>query len=292
MIYQESKRVRRVVGCIEEGEECIDSFSDFCREHEVRAAEIRAVGRLSEVEVVRFDSDAGEYTTVYSGTGPFDLLNFAGNVSMLGDEVVVRAEALLAVDGPVQPQLVTGQIRSGGVLEFEFVMELFDDVSLERRLDGETGLLEMSAVRRRAIDGAEDVGAESGERPPSDSLEGQSMSWDDAAAATDETSDSAPNDADRTTAADRQGSRTEQSPSSDPDEIYGDMDFEQPLLEAGDVVDHPKLGRCRVIKVEDQNYAHIRLPKGKIRKLSLSVVEVEYIGEEDGHNVFEAKVGS
>lgn len=292
MIYQESKRVRRVVGCLEEGEECIDSLSEFCREHEVRAAEFRAVGRLSEIEVVRFDSDAGEYTTVYSGTGHFDLLNLSGNVSMLGDEVVVRGEALLAVEGPVQPQLITGQIRTGTVLEFEFVMEIFEDIALERRLDAETGLLEMSAVRRREAEGREDVGAESGESSPSDSLEGQSMSWDDAAAATDETSGSSTSEADRKTAADREGSRKEQSPSSDPDEIYGDMDFEQPLLEAGDVVDHPKLGRCRVIKVEDQNYAHIRLPKGKIRKLSLSVVEVEYIGEEDGHNVFEAKVGS
>ena len=59
-------------------------------------------------------------------------------------------------------------------------------------------------------------------------------------------------------------------------------------MEPGDILEHPKLGRCRVMKVEDGEYAHVRLPRGKIRKLSLEIVEVELEGEEDGRNVFKA----
>ena len=275
MIYQESKRVRRVVGRLEEGEECVQQLTDFCIEHDIRAAEVRAVGRLGAVEVVRFDPDADEYRPVFEGRGDFDLLSLQGNVATMGDEIVVRLQAVLSADGPVSPQLVTGQLRSGRAVEFEFVLEVYDDLELERRLDAQTGLLELNKIRKL-------TSQQDDEEAPA--IEGQSMSWDDAAEASEQ-STTASGEAQQERQAEAEG-ETESST----EDIYGDIELDEPFLEAGDILDHPKLGRCHVMKVEDDKYAHIRLPRGKIRKLSLSVVDLSFKNEENGRKVFEAQV--
>lgn len=80
-------------------------------------------------------------------------------------------------------------------------------------------------------------------------------------------------------------------------EIYADVelpdDEERPLMKSGDYLDHPKLGRCRVMKVEDdEEYAHVRLPRGKIRKLVLEIFEIQYKGKEDGRDVFALKIAN
>ena len=62
------------------------------------------------------------------------------------------------------------------------------------------------------------------------------------------------------------------------------------LMEPGDYLDHPKLGRCRVIKVEEHEFAHIRLERGAIRKLALEVCEIRHVGEEKGRNVFQVRI--
>ncbi|MFB6374307.1 MAG: PPC domain-containing DNA-binding protein [Bradymonadaceae bacterium] len=152
MIYQESERVRRIVGRLDEGEEIVEAVSTFCRDHNIDAAEIRGVGRLDRIELVRFDPEIGDYREVFSDEGHFDLLNLNGNVATLGDEIAVRLQAVVSANGPVAPQVVAGQLRSGRALEFEFVLEVFDDLELERRLDSETGLLGLQAVKKKQVD--------------------------------------------------------------------------------------------------------------------------------------------
>ncbi len=62
------------------------------------------------------------------------------------------------------------------------------------------------------------------------------------------------------------------------------------LLEPGDIIDHPTLGRCRLMRVEDEDFAHIRLLRGGVRKLALEVCEITHTGEEGGRNVFQIKI--
>jgi len=275
MIYQESTRVRRIVGRLDRGEEIVESVSEFCRDHGIEAAEIRGSGRLDRIELVRFDRDIGDYREVFGDDGHFDLLNLNGNVATLGDEIAVRLQAVVSADGPVSPQVVAGQLRSGRALEFEFVLEVFEDLELERRLD-DSGRLSLKAVKKKALD------EETDRAPAGEALGGQSMNWDEAAEAAD-------SEVEEVESAEPATSETASEESS-PDDIYGDFDLDEPILESGDVLDHSKLGRCRVMKVEDDKYAHIRMPRGKIRKLSLDILDLEYKGEEDGRHVFEAQV--
>lgn len=273
MIYQETNRTRRIVGRLDRGDDCVEALESFCRDHDIRAGEVRAVGQLRDVEVVRLEEEAGEYRTVFDGDGTFDLLHLSGNVATMQDEIVLRLESVLSAAGPVGEQLVTGQLRAGTVVDVEFVLESWDDLELERRLDGDTGRLELGAIRPRDVD------------DESESVAGQSMDWEDAAEAAPESGSSS--SADSTTAASEPEGDEEESV----DDIYGDLDFEEPVLDTGDVLDHPKLGRCRVMKLEDGEYAHVRLPRGKIRKLSLDVLELEFRDEDDsGRKVFEAQV--
>lgn len=304
MIYQESRQTRRIVGRLDEGDDCVEALNDFCKEHDIDAAEVRAVGRLGAIEVVRYDEEAGEYRTVYEGEGDFDLLNLSGNVSRLGDEVVLRLAVMISAQGPVAPQVITGQLRSATAVEFEFVMDVFEDLELQRKLDRETGVLALNAIKKteqapapepakspEPTEAAAPSGGSTSTPEPTDetpdepaaspSMEGQSMSWGDAAEASKEKSG---------TDKSEPAGKKKNGQQKDVESIYGDMDLDGPELDSGDILEHPKLGRCHVMKVEDQNYAHIRLPRGKIRKLSLKVVDVKFKGEEDGRNVFEAQV--
>lgn len=283
MLFQESTRVRRIVGRLEEGEEIVEALTDLCREHEVKAAEIRAIGDLSSVEIARFDADNKKYVTEFEGEGSFQIVSLNGNVSMLGDEPALRLETLVSVEGPVGTQVLSGQLRSGVARSCEFVLEIFEDLAMERRLDSETGLLSLKTIRRtqekaKPAPAAEPATEPAAEQQADEPIEGKGMSWKDAVAEAEEPAEEGPS-------AGKKAGDSEQRTAAD---IYGDLSFDDELMEPGDILEHPKLGRCRIMKVEDGEYAHVRLPRGKIRKLSLEIVDVELEGEEDGRKIFKA----
>ncbi|MGM0557826.1 MAG: PPC domain-containing DNA-binding protein [Myxococcota bacterium] len=282
MLFQESTRVRRIVGRLEDGEEIVEAITKLCRDHDVEAAEIRAIGDLSEVKLARFDADEKKYVTDFEGAGNFQIVSLNGNVSMLGDEPALRLETLMTVKGPAGPQVLSGQLRSGTARSCEFVLEIFEDLAMERRLDADSGMLSLKTIRRTQEEAAPAPAPaptraaeapEAAPEPEQKPIEGKGMSWKDAVSESEEPSRSTPKKKDA------------QKTASD---IYGDMSFDDELIEPGDILDHPKLGRCRVMKVEDGEYAHVRLPRGKIRKLSLEIVDVELEGEEDGRKIFKA----
>ncbi|MFP4598293.1 MAG: PPC domain-containing DNA-binding protein [Persicimonas sp.] len=296
MIFQETTRTRRLVGRIEEGEDLVESLTNLCRDNDVHAGQLQAVGSLSRAEVARFDAGAGQYRTAFDDEGLFDLVSLSGNVSRLGDEVVLRLEVLLSAMGPAGPQVLSGQLRSGISVSCEFVLEIFEDLEIERRLDADSGRLEMRAIRRTEQAPAPVAPANAAQAEPANPsatkpaaeqkpaaekkpIAGKGMSWKDAAgeAAT-------PPEADKS-----QKASKSKSPSAE--ELYADVNFEEALMQPGDILEHPKLGRCRVMKVEEGDFVHVRLPRGRIRKLSLEIVDVSLDREEGDRRIFKAKVG-
>ncbi|WP_158542630.1 PPC domain-containing DNA-binding protein [Lujinxingia litoralis] len=291
MIFRVSTSTQKLVGRVDEGEELVTELTRICRSNGVHAAELRAVGQFSEIELAVFDAQRGEYVKVVDGKGYFELVSLNGNVSTLGDEVVLRLDAVFNALGPAGPQLVAGQLRRAKALSAEFVVEVFSDLRLRRRLDASSGRLELEAVeqveRKQAAAPAEEVPAAPEEAAPVETSapvpQAPGLSWTDAIAEADS--------AESRREAARKGRPMPKKPtktvSFDDDE---DDDLEGPWLKPGDILNHPKLGRCRVMKVEDEDYCHIRLPRGKIRKMMLEVLDIRFAGEEDGRNVFEARV--
>ncbi|MDY0001123.1 MAG: DUF296 domain-containing protein [Polyangia bacterium] len=63
-------------------------------------------------------------------------------------------------------------------------------------------------------------------------------------------------------------------------------------LEPGDLIEHPRFGRCRVERVEGKDeFVHVRLRNRNLVRLSLDVITLELIGSEGGHQVFRARIG-
>jgi hypothetical protein len=72
----------------------------------------------------------------------------------------------------------------------------------------------------------------------------------------------------------------------DEEELEDDVE-----LEAGDIIEHPKFGRCVVERLEGaEEYVHVRLRNRNVVRLSLDIVTLELIGAEAGQQVFRARI--
>lgn len=70
-------------------------------------------------------------------------------------------------------------------------------------------------------------------------------------------------------------------------DLDDDEDDENPMVDVGDALDHPQLGRCEVVGYDTGGGAQVRLSSGKVRVLRLDALQV-LPGEEDeaGQMVF------
>jgi hypothetical protein len=57
----------------------------------------------------------------------------------------------------------------------------------------------------------------------------------------------------------------------------------------GDVLVHPKFGRCTVTRIEgDQEFVHVQLRNSRIVRLSLDIMTLQPQGTDDGQRIFAA----
>lgn len=299
MLFEETRSIRAFVGRIDPGDDVVEALTLLCDANDLTSASVRLSGTLKHVELVRFHADTQSYETTVDHEGPFDIVHLDGRLAKFGDQVVVRIDALLAGTGPAGQQLVYGQLRRAGAEECEFVLETFDGLTIERRLDASTGRFPIASIEalaasepRAAAPAAasppprerrapETVSEPAGTATPRESgTEKSDISWADAMEASEEIKP----------ASDRKKMPPKKATATKAEEIYGDYDFDEVLVKAGDILDHPKLGECRVIRVEDDEYAHIRLSRGQIRKLALEIIELHHVGERDGKNLFKVRV--
>ena len=66
-----------------------------------------------------------------------------------------------------------------------------------------------------------------------------------------------------------------------------DEDYEVPIANPGDYLDHPQLGLCEVVGDDDSGGTKIRVPSGKLRVLRLDALRVNPAERDDeGRKVF------
>ncbi len=287
-------------------EDLVESLTQVCIREEIKGGEVRVRGRVRGAELVRLNSETRQYEVMATVAGEVDLVHGNGVIAVLGDQVILRIDAVMSAHGPLGGQTLAGQLRAASVVDVEFVLDVFDDLTINRALDRDTGGLVLDSIQVVASPDPAPVAAKPAVKPAAkpaakpapaqvelavtsapepkatpEAAPETKMSWGEAVAATDATKKS--------------GAIGVQRPSgtSSPtaDEIYADIDLdgedeELPAMKPGDLIDHPKLGRCRVMRVEDEEYAHIRLPRGKISKLMLDLFDVSFGGKENGKNIF------
>lgn len=282
MITFESRHTRRFVGRIERGEDVLASLKRFAMGERIRAAWVRMTGIVEWVEVTEWDSQKEVLRAPRRIEGPLTLLAGEGNISFRLGEPFVEMRAALSRETDMGVQTVGGQLVVVSALSVEFMIEVFEDVRLDRDEERETGLsvwkgektpgvvaratknlapaltrepsrgmpmVQTTMPSPRAMPQASDTLDE--ESPPVlDEAPAEGVSWSMVAAASERAEK--PSSAGSVIAARPIGGVARPAPSDD-------------SPKRGDFVEHRQFGLCRVEGVDPEGALIIRLTSG-IRK--------------------------
>ena len=84
----------------------------------------------------------------------------------------------------------------------------------------------------------------------------------------------------------------EEAPEAPEEEIvenWKDVEIIDP--QPGDIVVHPRFGKCKVERLEDGEFLHVRLESGRSVRLNMEVINLQISGYEGGQQIFETKIG-
>ena len=282
MITFESRHTRRFVGRIERGEDVLASLKRFAMGERIRAGWVRMTGIVEWVEVTEWDSNKEVLRAPRRIEGPLTLLAGEGNISFRLGEPFVEMRGAFSRETDMGVQTVGGQLVVMSALNVEFMIEVFEDVRLDRDEERETGLsvwkgektpgvvaratknlapaltrepsrgmplVQTTMPTPRAMPQASDTLDE--ESPPVlDEAPAEGVSWSMVAAASERVEK--PSSAGSLIAARPIGGVSRAAPSDD-------------APKRGDYVEHRQFGLCRVEGVDPEGALIIRLTSG-IRK--------------------------
>lgn len=148
MNYTSSRSTRRIIGRLSKGESLIASLQRLCKRERVRAGAVRGIGLLRNVELQTYSAEKRRYETTLSGTTSFELLSLEGNISTLGELIFINSYVHVGTHHLGQWQTFGGLLVEAEAISFEFILDAFEDVTLERRLDDRTGLAIWNKLER------------------------------------------------------------------------------------------------------------------------------------------------
>jgi predicted DNA-binding protein with PD1-like motif len=277
MLTLESARSRRLILRLDPGERVHRSLRELSAKAAIGGATVRGRGELRWLELGQFDLE-GRRVEPADRIGSCSLLSVEGSLAL--SEGTIEARLHCAARLPTG-EVVGGVLLEAEVLSCELVIEVFDDLLLERRLDPVTGVERLVEVRPPAPASPERV-----DRAP--------VSWA-AVAAASTPSAGAPAPAAATRAQRRSAlksnvsrSRALQSstvsasagPAFVPEPIperrrmTEEEFFDEPIPEPGDYVDHQVFGVCRVEGEDKDGGLIIRLKTGVRKAIRLDYLQV------------------
>ncbi|GEM_PF-5572649 len=292
MLLETSQTTKKLVGKLDSGKELMSALTDVCRAHAIGAGSIQIFGSLSSIELMA--QDGKNSVQIFKGEGCFRVLSFMGTISMYNSGIVLDATCTVSALGPLGPQLIGGIIKTATIENIDILLSAMDDLVIEREPNLDAGRFTIQGFRKKSPTTlAKPERPQSKEKPslqhakaieieplPKESqLEQAELSWEDAAA----TKVSKPKK--RLVPRHERISNSNASLANFDEE--SDIDEE---LSAGDLLLHPKLGECRVIKVEANDFARVRLPKGQLRKLSLAICVPIFVEHKNGRNIFKIRI--
>jgi predicted DNA-binding protein with PD1-like motif len=264
--------------------ELLEGLAAVCQRHGVRAAEIRALGSLEQVQLGEYDQRARQMRPPRRFDAPMEILQLYGNVSEREGKLFVRAGVTLSRERDNGIEVLGGQLVSGRVFAIEFVIECFDDLLLRRLPDAQTGLpLWREAIPLDTGPTAAAAPAIAPTAPPPATPTPAAVpfevpaktSWNDVIKASD---DHVPPPAPPRPVRDL------------PDRVIHSGE-EEARAAPGDYIEHPKFGRMQVERIEgDYEFVSARLRNQRLIRLSLDVITLTKIGDEEGRQVFSAEM--
>lgn len=241
MLVCQFQEVRRFLGRLDPGQDLIAGLLVVCRENGIQTGWVQAWGLIRNPLVAAPGPEGRDLLDPEVREGVYLVPSLQGNVSLCGEEVVVR---LVGTGAPVSKgDAWAGVLRGGEVLHLEFWMTAGDDVSLCRDEEDRTGFAPFVTLLP-------------GRPAPSSSLKRPE------AVTRPEPPPAAP------------PSPPADAPLRRPPEEVDNSDLYVLEMQVGDFLEHPRFGRCRIITAQEDDKVTIRLDNGKHVDLSLSVLRV------------------
>jgi predicted DNA-binding protein with PD1-like motif len=274
MLSTESRRGRRIVARLDRGTDLFDGIRSLCQKYRVRCGELRGIGSLEQAELAAFDQTLRRWKPARTvAGGGLELLHLAGNVSEEDGAISIQCQATLMRDRDTGVEMLGGHLRRAVVYSVELVVESFDDLVLRRQADAATGLsrwqeaLNDEPAASPAI--TTPVAAPTGiastilsptAPPPKPTPTSTPAPTWSAVAAVSEARREEPND-------------------------------EEVILNAGDVILHPRFQRCVVHRIEGHGeFVQVMLKNGRVVRLSMEVMRLTPQGIENGQRIFAATI--
>ncbi len=302
----ESREARRIIGQLVRGERLIERLLAVCEERHVRAGTIVLGGVLESVSLAHHDHASRASGKPRRVRTPVQILAGGGMLSERDGRTDLRLQAVVSREGDNGIEVLGGVITEATVLACEYVIEALDDVLLRQTVDRRTGLPIWFDLVGKDHGGA----AGAAPQPPASQpatrgdQQPQATQGRPAASARQEPAESvnrAPAVAAGASLADRwavaaaasEAAQQGPDPSTEPAaKVEPAAEVEPPVepykpMRVGDIIEHTKFGRCVIERIDaNEEFATVRLRNQRIVRLNIDVLNLRYLHEADGKQVF------
>lgn len=267
MIITQTRQRRTFVGSLNPGADLVDALANICVDNSILCALFSGIGYMKDPEIRSYDIDTRGFKPPVLHRGTFHCVSLHGNASLQDKRTVLRTHVIgtLTTGSNQPPQLLSGELAGAEVVAFEFTLSSIDDIRLYRAPDDRTGLdpwLHMSL-------GSGPVGADI--EPDTIPVVG--------------TGPAAEPPKPKVVA---EPKRSAPSPAQEDDD---DSDASPQLeVKAGDLLEHPTLGRCEVLDNDGDERVTIRLGSGRRVELHTGLLDLQDAGEVDGKRLIKVSI--
>ena len=141
-----SLRNRHVVARMEMGEDFFECLKKYFLRESVNACFFNGFGEFSKCSLQLFNPEKRMMETVFTTDAFSSVPYIIGNVTRMGNEVVINASCVLNYRVCNQMYSMAGLIQSAKVYNAELHLCIFDDLRLTRTFDAATGMVPISKI--------------------------------------------------------------------------------------------------------------------------------------------------
>jgi predicted DNA-binding protein with PD1-like motif len=267
MLVHESRHVRRFLLRIEPGEDVVASLARLARSELHRAGWVRGRGIVEWAELAAFDGEARSHRAARRVPGPLSIVLEGALAMRLGEPSFdIEATAGREVQGDTVRAMPAfgGRLVAASAIAVECVLEVFEDLRLERQDDDALGVPiwrtgeRVPGVLARARAGAELAAPPT---PPGSPAPASPRTPDAVAPPSPPVAATAPS-----------GPLSWATVAAVSDATPDEPETREPGR--GDWVEHRQFGLCRVEGEDPDGGVRVRLPSGARKTLRLDVMEI------------------
>ncbi len=283
----EGNKTRRIIVRIEYGERLVPTLLQIARERSIGAAWVSGNGIADTVSVATYEINTRGRTEARHISGPADLSAINGSISLQDGSPIIDLRGVVAKNGASE---FVGMILDAELLWGELFIEVFDDVSLDREHDPQTGMHLWKKSERRMVPAPryESRDEDAFSRSRNEPERSRSDAWTRASSGSGR---SVPITAElraelRSSAPKPIGSPVAQA-LPEKKKTNDEELLSEPIPENGDWLAHKQFGLCQVEGEDDDGATLVRIPSGVRKSIRLDIFRVMPARFEDGRKIYE-----